>query len=321
MGSWLLSAILEKVIQPLETGTTYFLVCSHIGDAYALSSLASELKRAHGIAKLGIATVEKLRGVVEMFSGVDHFVSVKKSLTDLATTIRLGNHGKPRKIRVPGVNVAAPGLLEKITTFNGFTFWDMFLCELGLEPSQGRVAFRVPDATPHPTASLLELFEEEGSRLDDGVFICPSSRAMRMTESLRSFVRKLVGQVRKQGLNVYLNDLPNYLSDLRNEPELKVVHLKLTDLIPFADRVGRVVVVRSGLADLLTASKARMVVLYAPEKTQHLVGKRRYIEYFTLSPFEKNGEVLELEAINEEFHNALVFLTTSGRSRGSSRGG
>lgn len=293
----------------LDPGTTYFVSGSHIGDMYAIAGLAQRLKKEHGIRKFGIISTGKLKKISEMFDGIDEYLIGNKHLLDLVTKVHMGALKTPRKVKVPGVNIALPGLLEKVTTFNNYNFWDVYMCQLGLEPKTSEKYFRLPDRLPEPSVEFLR-FVKKTKEPKNSVFICPSSRAMRMTRELKEFIRSLIRLFKKAGLKVYLNDIPDYLQDLREEPAIETVTLPITDLIHIAELFGRIIVVRSGLADILTCAETKMVVVYAQEKTQHLFNKKPYIEYFTLEPFERRAKVLEVESVSENIQVVTNFLGT-----------
>ncbi|ODN30022.1 hypothetical protein [Fervidobacterium thailandense] len=187
------------------------------------------------------------------------------------------------------------------------------MCQLGLEPKTSEKYFRLPDRLPDPTVEFLR-FAENVEDPNNSVFICPSSRAMLMTQDLKEFMRDLVKSLTKMGFKVYLNDTPDYLQDLKADLRLETVTLPLTDLIRVAELFGRIIVVRSGLADILTCAKTKMVVVYAQQKTQHLFKKKPYIEYFTLEPFEKRAEVLEVESARENVRAICNFLAANWHS-------
>uniref|UniRef100_A0A7V4NFD3 ADP-heptose:LPS heptosyltransferase n=1 Tax=Fervidobacterium pennivorans TaxID=93466 RepID=A0A7V4NFD3_FERPE len=282
---FLLSKVFNIIPKELEPGKTYVLLSPHIGDVYAFCSLTEEIKLRYNIKRIVLIVPKKFHQLVLAFKSADELIEIDEKVAEALIWLHFSNPLKIQPIQPGKLNIAHPGLLEKIIVFKGYNFWDLLRLKLGIEE---KIKFKLIPKLPEPSDNVIE-FEKQYKGHTRKLYIFPSARAFRIPKEVNTVFRKVIELAIFNGWIVFANDVPDYLSDLPLIP----ARFSLLDVIHFANFTGNVLTLRSGITDLLTNSTAKVAVLYPNTKTGHLFGKTNIKDYFPISDFETVSAIKE----------------------------
>jgi len=282
---FLLKKVFKIIPNKLEATKAYVLVSPHIGDVYAFCSVSAEIKLRYNIQKIVLIAPKKFHQLALSFKSIDELISIDDKIAEILMWLHLSNPLKLEPIRPGKLNIAHPGLLEKLVLFRGYNFWDLLRLKFGFEE---KIKFKLIPEPPEPSNNVLKL-KSQYMDYPKKLYIFPSVRAYQIPKEVKTVFRKVTEFAVSNGWVVFANDVPDYLSDLPLIP----THFSLLDVIHFANFTGNVLTLRSGITDLLTNSTAKIAVLYPNTKTGHLFGKTNIKDYFPMTEFETIGLIKE----------------------------
>ncbi|WP_448375157.1 hypothetical protein [Fervidobacterium sp.] len=288
----LLGKLLKVIPKNIDPDKAYVIVSPHVGDIYAFCSLSREVKLRYNIKKIVLITPKKFHQLVSCFKDIDEVTEISVRLSEFFAWLRLSHPMKLQPMKPGSLNICSPGLFEKIVSFNGYNFWYIFRLKMGI---QDRLKFKLIPDLPEASSDVIKL-KNEYEGYQNKLFIFPLARAIKITNEIKIVFRQVVETALSNGWIIFANDIPDYLSDMPLIP----ARFSLIDTIHFANFVGNVLTIRSGITDLLTNASARIAVLYPNLKTTHLFGKVTIKEYFPVSDFEMRAVMQEFTISKSE---------------------
>jgi hypothetical protein len=188
----------------------------------------------------------------------------------------------------PGFGSNAVGWLDR-----GLPIFDVYRIHLGLD--------RLARFSPHPVSqesalAATQRFDELGLHAGQTVILYPDVRTV--TGVGPAEIEQCVARCRALGLDVVIDSERDAYS-----VSAPVIRLPLAEIVPFMDRCGHALIVRSGMADLSLGSTARRGVLYPSMKMIQ-----------TFSILEHGGAVGEFSIDQAGWVDALTgFISASRR--------
>jgi|GEM_PF-1927954 len=285
-------------INELETNNPnshILMTSSHVGDVFAALALLEPFRTKWDVKDLLIITDKKFLFLLKIFQGVEKVAFLPAAYADFIIFGTLGAKLSMNQIQPGRVTIAHPVALEKLVGKNGWSFFDMLRFQIGLDESN-EFTLPVPYRCDNEDLRQDLVKQFAGKKV---IYLFDSARAMRIAKDFSIYIECLINDAVERGYEIVVNG--NKGSGLINNdlliPEEHVHYLDvgLNDIPWIAEYFKNVVVLRNGIADMLTSANINMMVLYSPCPSNFLGNQTRYIDYFPLRHYKKRARILEME--------------------------
>lgn len=290
-----------KKIEKQYKDNYIFLLPSHIGDIYATFSLFNSFKRKYLASRITVLIDKKFEFLVKMFPEIDNYVHIPAKYCDIFTFGYLGKILGTRRPQIGKIAIAHPGSILKLAEIKDWTLFDLYPLQLGLN---NNYSYELPILY---NCTNIKLKENLDKMFNDKkvIYLFTHARSMKPSKEFPEYLRKLLTMALESGYEIVFNepiDEKFFETFIPKDKMTKLhfLHVNLEDIIYVAEYFKNVVVFRSGMADLLTSAKVRMVVLYSAQYWNGAGYPIKYIDLYSLKKFKKRGEVLEMELINTD---------------------
>lgn len=185
-------------------------------------------------------------------------------------------------------------ILGYVEGINGISFFDMFH-SLWLDSK----------SKTHPRFSncdceIDKIFDQYGLIPGRTVLLAPCAGTIGEFPSY--FWREIIGELVSNGYKVILNADGNAKTEWDDVPATLIPY---PIVVPFLDRCGYFIGIRSGLCDIVSSSKCRKIIVY-PEKKEW--GGTTYFPYFSLRQMPFGNNIVEYEVKQSNLHRTANLI-------------
>ena len=184
-------------------------------------------------------------------------------------------------------------VLDQMASYNGLDFMTMYLAAVFPGVSWDQAKKFPPCSDPE---RIEEYFDERGLIPEKTVVLFPYANTIQPVNEAEW--EKLARKLREDGYMV----CTNVEKGGAVIPGTETIFVPYADIVPFAERCGCLVGLRSGIFDMLADSQCRKVVLY-PTPNYFKFGVGTIFDYFSLvnMGIAKNAYEIEFERINTTY--------------------
>jgi hypothetical protein len=276
-----------EMFHPLRNDEWGFICPGAMGDTYFICGLGESVLKVHGGKSITVFVKPQQLFIPKLFPDIGRVIPIKKDFNTY-----LPRHDEVAKGKVFYAHCPS-GASISLLGVKSVTLLDYYRALLQL-PADAKFSRPLPpDREEHKTAH--GWFKSRGLPIGKTVILAPEANHSPVLP--QSFWVKLSSQLHKKGWTPVTNTM-----DIRKVvPGTTIFDVPLQFLRASAEIAGKVIAVRSGLCDLLSATQASMTVLYP--KTRSF--SWRIFEAGSLQAMGLSSGITELE-VEDSNSNEII---------------
>lgn len=275
------------------------IVCSHpgIGDVYLLGALYEALLKKYKAKKIKFFITNNRKEILEIFNIKDIIIvdniHLAQSNKFLSTFLLAYFFKKRQKIKLGNIITNPIDLLrlEIKNQKNKILFSNVFKNQLNLPTD---TIFNTPKIPKKYYISARKLLKSKTNNQNKKIIIL-SPDAVFASKLPINFWEELERKIKKNGFQVLYNSKNAKLIN-------KSIYFSLGEAIPISEMIEGIISIRSGLCDLLSTSKTKLVIIYPEMKW---INSNSLYDSFNLKDMGLNNNALEI-IYNEKDQNNII---------------